>query len=557
MAAERVVDVIEEQLDNGVVGVALAAVARGDVVWSGGFGRLDFEQTEPVTTRSTFAIQSVSKSIVATALMHWVERGAIGLDDPVNRHLAPIAVDNDWEERNPVTIRHLLTHTAGLPLSLGWGASGSLEEMVANDVRTEAEPGTRLIYANWGYDVLGYLVSRLAGAPWEEAVADTVLRPLGMTATRTARPEPADTGAGEATGHVVSQVDGAVLRVESGVWPYYPGPPSGSLMSNVEDLARFLVAHLSDGAGVLTRDTFAEMQRVHAPLGRGGGGMGLGFRVDRRNGRPFFCHTGDGVGFATFVGGHPDEQVGVALLINVGGAETARSKIVSTALDWLLTDAPARTTAAAIAPRPHVGGYRSTYWGLRAEVSEDADAFVVRIPTNVIASGESVSVLRESGGRWQAEGGMFDGCELDFDTTGDEPRFYGGLYPFEFVADETLVNALPTEVDEHGDLDGSWTGTIDTPVGVIPIDLTVDVQDGSARVDVMGTVAVDTDAEARAGWLRARFELDVVGFGAITLFARLGLAEGRLRGVLYARNPSGEIVMAAVLGRTAPGGPTS
>ena len=365
MAADRIVEVIEEQLDGGVVGLALAAVARGEVVWSGGFGRLDIERTEPVTTRSVFSIQSVSKSIVATALMHWVERGAIGLDDPVNRHLAPIAIANEWEDRNPVTIRQLLTHTAGLPLSLGWGSHASLEEVVAHDVKTDAEPGTRLIYANWGYDVLGYLVSRLAGAPWDDAVTDTVLSPLGMTATRSARPDPPDTSAGEATGHVVSQVDGAQLRLGPPMWPYYPGPPSGALVSNVEDLARFLIAHLTGGAGVLARDTVADMQRLHAPLGGGGGGMGLGFRVDRRRGRPFFCHTGDGSGFATFVGGQPEEQIGVALLINVGGAEAARSKIARTALDWLLTDAPARTITAAPASRPSIGGYRSTYWGLR------------------------------------------------------------------------------------------------------------------------------------------------------------------------------------------------
>lgn len=298
MVPNRVVDVIEEHLGRGVVGLAIAVVAGGEVRWSGAFGRLDVDRPDPVTAHTVFPIQSVSKPIVATALMPWVERGVVGLDDPVNRHLAPVAIANEWEQRSPVTIRRLLTHTAGLPMSLGWGTSPSLEALVANDVRTEAEPGSRLIYANWGYDVVGYLVGRLAELPWDQAVTDAVLRPLAMTATRsaTSKAEPDLTAP---TGHVMSQLDGTHLRLAAPEWPFEPGPPSGSLVSNVGDLARFLVAHLAGAGAGLRPETFDDMHRLHAPLGAGGGGMGLGFRVDRRGGRPFFCHVGDGGGFTT------------------------------------------------------------------------------------------------------------------------------------------------------------------------------------------------------------------------------------------------------------------
>src|SRR6476661_9304863 len=170
MFADRVVATIERHLEAGVVGVAIAIVVGNEVRAAGGFGRLDMDRADQVTAQTRFPIQSVTKTIVASAVMQWVERGAIGLDDPVNRHLAPIAVTNAWEARNPVTIRQLLTHTAGLPVSVGWGSSPTLEEMVANEVATEFEPGTRLIYANWGYNVVGHLIARLAGVPWDQAV---------------------------------------------------------------------------------------------------------------------------------------------------------------------------------------------------------------------------------------------------------------------------------------------------------------------------------------------------------------------------------------------------
>jgi hypothetical protein len=165
---------------------------------------------------------------------------------------------------------------------------------------------------------------------------------------------------------------------------------------------------------------------------------------------------------------------------------------------------------------------------------------------NPVAFAESVSTLREAGGsRWRADGGMFDGWELDFDTSTRDPRFFGGVYPFEFVPDDTPVTTLPTAVDERGDLTGAWAGTLDTPFGAIP--LALDVELGKVAVGVMGNDDVDSDAETRDGWIRARFEFDLAGFGPIVLFARLGRVAGRLEGLLYARYEGGELSLPAVL----------
>jgi CubicO group peptidase (beta-lactamase class C family) len=554
VGANRLLEVIEQQLGAGLVGLAIAVVAGGEVRWSGGFGRLDVDRPDPVTTQTVFPVQSVSKSIVATALMHWVERGDIGLDDPVNRHLGAVQVANEWEHTSPITIRQLLTHTAGLPMSLGWGSSPSLEALVRDEVRTEAEPGTRLIYANWGYDVAGYLVSRLAGTPWDAAVRAAVLDPLAMTATHAATATSAETE-GAPTGHAVSQFDGTHLRLGPPEWPFAPGPPSGALVSNVEDLARFLIAHLTGSGGALAPETFAAMHRLHAPLGAGGGGMGLGFRVDQRGGRPFFCHVGDGGGFTTFVGGHPDEQVGVALLLNVGGAETARAALVRAALESVLDDPSPRAVAPRAAIRPPVGRYRSTYWGLGAEVVETDGVPTVAMASSSLGEAANTGRLSEVGGRWRAEGGMFDGCELDFDVTADGRRFCGGLYPFEFLADESPVVALPDAVDETGDLSGVWGGTIDTPVGPVPI--RIEVETTGVTAALMDVAGADPRAVAADGWIRARFAFEIAGFGAIEMIMRLGLTSAGLEGLVYARHPTGELAMPVVLAREggAPPGP--
>jgi hypothetical protein len=107
------------------------------------------------------------------------------------------------------------------------------------------------------------------------------------------------------------------------------------------------------------------------------------------------------------------------------------------------------------------------------------------------------------------------------------------------------VTTLPTAVDERGALTGGWEGMLDTPFGAIPLEL--DVQLGKVAVAVMGNDGVDTDAETRDGWIRARFEFDLAGFGPIILFVRLGLTAGRLEGLLYARYEGGELSLPAVL----------
>ena len=146
---------------------------------------------------------------------------------------------------------------------------------------------------------------------------------------------------------------------------------------------------------------------------------------------------------------------------------------------------------------------------------------------------------------------MFDGCELDFETTAVAgTRFYGGLYPFEFIADADVnVITLPVEVDETGELDGAWFGSTDTPIGPIPLELDVAATRHHVTITVMGTAGADPNAETRRGWIRADFDLETVGFGPLTAFARLGLVDDRLEGLLYVRTDDGEFTFPTVLSR--------
>ncbi len=135
-------------------------------------------------------------------------------------------------------------------------------------------------------------------------------------------------------------------------------------------------------------------------------------------------------------------------------------------------------------------------------------------------------------------------------TAEDGARFYGGLYPFEFVADDEVnVIVLPVEVDETGELNGAWAGTTDTPLGPIPLELEVETGQHCATITVMGTDGADPEAETRRGRIRAQFDLDIGGFGPLTAFARLGLVDDRLEGLVYIRTDDGEFTFPTVLSR--------
>jgi CubicO group peptidase (beta-lactamase class C family) len=532
---EPVVEVIEGQLARGVVGVSAAVVLGAEIVWSAGFGVTDLSKPAPMTPTSTCCIQSVSKSLVATALMHFAEVGTLRLDDPVNAHLGDVQIANRWEDEDPVTIRQLLTHTAGLPESFGWSSSTSLEEDVAQYVATEARPGSRLVYANGGYDALGLVLARLAGRGWDRVVAEAVLAPLGMAATGVVT----DKDDRRAVGHVFSHVNGATAVLPPAPSPYEPPPPSGSMVSTAEDLARFLIAHLNGGGAVLSPETVQGMHRLHVPAGPGGGGMGLGFRVDQRGGRPFFCHGGDGNGFTTFIGGHPEERVGIVVLINTGGAHEARSAIVRAGLAAVLEETPARRDPSAL-PVQFAGGYRSTYWDFRAELSQGRDGEQLAVLGPMLSS-ESTGHLTPLDDRWRGEGGIFDGWELDFADGPDKTyHFYGGVYPFDFVADDTPIIRVPTRVDESGNLTGAWAGTMDTPVGPVPFELQVDPPSALTVTTMGATNLAMSDVTANAGWVTGRFELHLPDIGGLAVFVRLGLVHGQLDGMAYVTMIFGE-----------------
>jgi CubicO group peptidase (beta-lactamase class C family) len=323
-----------------MAGVAVAVIHQGETV-ARGFGVRDLRSGEPVTTETVFHLASVSKPFVATAIVGLAAtpdagRPAFDLDAPVVEWVPELTLA-DGRERE-ITARLLLSHTSGLPdvSEYGWHdpqlGDDALSEFARSlsGWRLQAEPGSTFSYSNAGYEVLGLLLSRLTGTTFEEAARQQVLAPLGMRRSTFLRSEvPADLAASP---HV-----GMPLTVPEGAYPYTRRhAPSSTLHSDVEELCRWMAAHL-EPAGLDPRLLELTSQPV-VPIGDPpwDEAQALGWAVGSYGGHRTLSHSGADPGFGSRLVLVPERRTGVVVLANSNTVPT--SYLVSAALDIVLAD---------------------------------------------------------------------------------------------------------------------------------------------------------------------------------------------------------------------------
>ena len=337
---ERLADEIEElerflelRMNRAKMpGLAFGLVVDGELVWSYTGGVRDLGTGEPVGTDTVFRIGSVTKTVTAASILQLRDAGVLRLDDPVAGQVPELStVVYPTSDSAPISYRHLLTHTTGLPrvgeldyYSRPDHPVSEAELLVALDgVPLEFSPGTRTRYSNLAFGLAGLAVGRAAGQPFREVVAERLLAPLQMTSTvwdaQAVPPERV------ATGYTLD--DGR--RIPSHHWQLGAAEGMGGLYSTLEDMARFVAFQLDawpprDGAddGPVRRASLREGHNLggHAsPLGQT---FGLGWAVvpDEVLGHLVF-HTGATYQYACSVFLVPRSGLGVVALTNSGTPE--------------------------------------------------------------------------------------------------------------------------------------------------------------------------------------------------------------------------------------------
>jgi CubicO group peptidase (beta-lactamase class C family) len=316
-------DVVEAQLRNfHLPGAAVVVVHRGHVLHSRGYGYADVEAERRFDARTVFRTASVSKLFTATAVMQLGERGLVDLDEDVGAYI-DIPVPSTFEA--PITLRHLLTHTAGFDdRVLGTSASKVRAEdviplrdfLTSRDAAPRVRPPGQLIsYSNHGAALAGFVVERVSGMAYEDYMDQHIHRPLGMTRSTFRDPPREDLGPDRARAYLYRRG-----RHEALPMSHENAAPAGSQYSTADDIARFMLVNLGDGAldgaRILEPGTLRQLHGTaftHHPLLPG---WTLGFTEYHWNGYRLVGHGGDLPGYHNQLTLLPEHELGVFVHYN-------------------------------------------------------------------------------------------------------------------------------------------------------------------------------------------------------------------------------------------------
>jgi CubicO group peptidase (beta-lactamase class C family) len=353
-ALARVVNELEAEIRRGMLegqipSITVALTDRAGELWAGAYGESNLWAGTPASTETVYLIGSTFKAQSTIALLQQMEAGMFQLDDPVNPYLSEFQIREE-EPGFPVTFRHLLTHTSGLPAAYGghdvWGETvpPPLSVYLRDSLQVVGPPSERVVYSNLAYSLVAYLVERFSGVPYKEYIRDGIWGRLGMTSTAFApTPEMEERlsipyAPNRETGRLA-----AAGRTKANVWP------AGIVYGTVHDQARWVRFNLGEGAvgdeRLLQASTMDQMHTLQfeefAGNSMAGGwgyenpGYGLTWWLTTRDGERFFAHSGSVSGYTAFVMGNRTRGFGIAVLTNGNRAHPHLVRICNLALDLL------------------------------------------------------------------------------------------------------------------------------------------------------------------------------------------------------------------------------
>jgi CubicO group peptidase (beta-lactamase class C family) len=319
--ADHVDDVITAQMkERQIPGLALAVIDGGKIVREQGYGFRDEGHTEPITPATLFQAASVSKPVAALGALHLVEQGRLSLDEDINSALRSWRIpDNRFTKTHPVTLRLILSHSAGLTVE-GFPAYRvgspipSLLQILdgrppANTppVRVDQIPGSKWRYSGGGYLVMQQMMIDVTGRSFAEYMQDAVLRPLGMSSSTFAQPLRESLARRAATGFA-----SAPRRAVEGRWRIKPELAAGGLWTTAGDLARFLLGIQRSLAGTSNPVISQSMTRQMLTNQKEDSGLGFFLGGDP----PRFGHNGSNRGFDAVTVALCDTGEGAVILMN-------------------------------------------------------------------------------------------------------------------------------------------------------------------------------------------------------------------------------------------------
>ena len=336
-------DYVREQMrENRVPGLSLAIVDKWRIASVRCYGVVEPKTNRPVVPSTLFQAGSISKSVAAVGTLRLVEQGVLKLDEDVNVKLSGWKVpENSFTQRQKVTLRRILSHTAGLTVHgfPGYPVNAPLPTLIQilngeNPANTapivvDTVPGDNWRYSGGGYTVMQELVQEVTGEPYAGFLKRMVLDPAGMTDSSYEQPQPLSRTQRAATG---TYPNGSAVR---GRWHVYPEMAAAGLWTTPTDLATFILSiensYSGLPGGVLSQATARLMLTVQKS------GDGLGAFLEGSGQSLRFSHNGRDEGFDAFYIGCALKGQGAAIMINANensGVVDRIAKFIAAKYQW-------------------------------------------------------------------------------------------------------------------------------------------------------------------------------------------------------------------------------
>lgn len=323
-----------------IPGLSIALVRGGEVSWSEAYGYADLAAGREMTTDTYLRVQSISKPITAWGVMRLVEQGEIELDVPVQEYIKSWRFPESRFSTEKITVRQLLSHTAGLPLGDIFNLYfperdqeiPSLQECLSAEARPVQEPGSTFFYSNTGYNLLELLIEEVTGRDFAEYMQSDILGPLGMhnsTFVWSAELDPPVPFGYDLAGEAIPVY-------------VYPEKGSGGLFATVEDIAVFVAAGMPGFSGVNAVLSDRSINALYTPVADRLGvyslvfdSYGLGHYLEiLPNGKLAVSHGGQGTGWMTHFHSVPETGEGIVILTNSQRSWPAIAQILTAWARW-------------------------------------------------------------------------------------------------------------------------------------------------------------------------------------------------------------------------------
>ena len=325
-------------------GVAIGVVSQGELIWSYPHGFADQERSVPATERTIFRIASLTKVFSAIAILQLAEQGLLRLDDPVEKHLVWFCM-HSYTKNQSMTIRDLLTHSSGLEREpyfsygkvVGYPDKSELQKHLPKE-SIHFKPGEALLYSNLGYVILGWIVEKASGMPFEKYLQQKVIGPLQMGSTFCKAP--AQMGRGFAWGYKKGVAEPNCHISTKGMTSAF------GLYSNLLDLTKLLAMLQNKGKNVLKKESICKM--VEPQFTRKNISWSIGLCHYCKEGKCLLVHSGNLEGFVSFLALDHEEELGVILLAN---DESVKAGAIGlTVLEYFTAVPPSERDRAKITP---------------------------------------------------------------------------------------------------------------------------------------------------------------------------------------------------------------